>query len=211
MNKQELLQLNIVELTNALNKAIRGLTIKSIYQNDIRSEMIDAIKNLFDDSIKIVSTKTNKSKVELRFDAIAIIFSIKTKLKLGKKKVYTFIKFKFNRLEVKLYYPCFYLEDKNLYKVISSGSCIKYLYINIDNTEKIINTISTDILITKMKERYKWDDIKQEFVLRASQDKIKTYGSKITQQLWDEILQKTEEENSGLIDISIKEMFRVIT
>jgi hypothetical protein len=224
MNKKELLQMTAKEIEIFLNANILDISFESEDDAIVKGRMIDKVKVLFDNTVKISTPYYTNTEFKIIIDNIHISFKVGSKrtgrtvnvTRLRKKDIKTTGKFKFDNIALSFYNPYFEAKDLDSFVVqsnsrytISNGASISLRH----RKEKIVDMLTKDILLEEIQRQNEdWKDIRKTVVLYASQPKIKEESFKpgFTQEKWDNILQKTYEVNKELIDSEIEKMFSVL-
>jgi len=223
MNKEKLLKMTIKEIEGFLNKNISSGGFQSENESDVKGRVIDKVKYLFDNTIKIdVPYYTNKEFL-IAIGNISITVKVMVKKtgktvsvsRLRRKDVKTFNKFKIHDVKISFYNPFFEAKDLEKFTVelgkgtMSGGAVISLKH----REEKLIDILSKDILIQEIQNQDDdWKDIRKTVVLSAAQPKLKKeyFNPNFNQKTWDYILEKTEEVNKGIINEEIEKMFMQI-
>lgn len=219
-SREKLLQMTTKEIETFLNSNISSV-VKSIYADDVKGQMIEDVKKLFDDTVDIRVPYYTNTELVIQIDKINISFKVgskntgKTKSvsRLRKKDVKTIGKFKFYDIQLYFYNPYFKADDLDNYKIkVSENTVTGGAEISLKHRkEKIIDMITKDILLEEIqKQDSRWNDIRKTVVLSAAQPKIQKDLFQLNQEKWDYILQKTEEVNKDLIDKEIEKIFKIL-
>jgi hypothetical protein len=220
MDKNELLQMTTKEIEKILNNNITNLNVQSSDDSVIKGIMINRVKPLFDDTVKISVPYYTNRVFAIAIDKLFITFNVGAKTtgetvdvsRLRKKDVKTVGKFKFSDITMGFHNPYFDEDDLDKFTVKASKfTCTGGASISLKHRkEKLIDMLTRDILTEEIQRQDKdWSDIRKTVVLSASQPKIKEgyFKPNFAQKDWDFILQKTEEVNKELIDSEIDKMF----
>lgn len=222
ITKQDLLNMTFKDIENKMNSVLHLVTTQSEDDTYLKGLMIDEVEKLFGhDVITNVPYYTNR-EMSIRIGELIISFGVGVKKtgktiqvsRLKKKDIKKAGNFKFQDAVLKLNNPCFDAKDLDNYKVkltsdyVTGGARISF---------KHRKDIITDIL---SKESIKseviaqcndWRDFLNVIILNAAQPKIKveTFKPNFNQEKWDEIIDKTYQENKELIDSVAENLFVV--
>ena len=223
MNKEALLQMTTKEIEIFLNNNILDINFESQNESDVKGKMIDNVKTLFDNTVETSVPFYTNTVFGINIDRIQITFKVGSKItgktikvsRLKKKDIKTVGKFKFSDIIISFYNPHFEEEDLDNFKVklsnyyISGGASISLKH----RKEKLIDMLEKDILLEEIQcQDENWKNVRNVVILSAAQPKIKQeyFKPNFGQEMWDNILQKTEENNKELIDSEIEKIFKII-
>jgi len=222
MNKEKILQMTSKEIEIFLNDNISTINIESEHDTDVKGMMIDSVKTLFDDTVKISIPYYTNRELLININNLSINFKVSTKKtgkivkvsRLRKKDIKTIGKFRFSDISISFFNPHFEADDLDNFKIIpSQDTCTGGPSISLKHRkEKLIDMLTKDILLEEIQSQDEnWKDVRKTVILNASQPKIKQeyFKPDFNQGKWDIILQKTEDVNKELIDSEIEKMFKV--
>lgn len=222
MNKEKLLQMTAKEIEIFLNDNILDIKFESENESDVKGEMIDNVKVLFDNTVNTSIPYYTNTEFSIQIDRIFITFKVGSKKtgktvdvsRLKKKDIKTSGKFKFNDISISFYNPYFEKDDLDNFKVkLSQFSCTGGAKISLQHRkEKLIDMLTKDILLEEIQRQDEsWKNVRNTVILSAAQPKIKEecFKPDFNQEKWDFILQKTEENNKELIDSEIEKIFKI--
>lgn len=222
MNKEILLQKTTKEIETFLNTSISSIVFESEDNVEVKRIMIDTVKSLFDDSIKISIPYYTNREIGISLCGLYISFKVGTKktektvqvTRLRKKDIQTIGKFKFDDITLSFYNPHFDGLDLDNYLVkVSEHTCTGGASISLKHRkEKLINMLNKDLLWKEIEAQDdNWNDIRKKVILSAAQPKIKKeyFNSNFNQEKLDYILLKTEENNKELINCEIEKIFKI--
>lgn len=221
INNAQILEMTFKELENYLNSCVSNVTTTSDDDTIVKNDMIEEAKKLFDSSVNVsVPYYTNRELVISLFGRVFISFKVGAKAtgktvqvtRLRKRDVKCAGKFKFSDTEIKFYNPYFEADDVKNFKVklspnyITGGGKISLKH----RKDKISEMLTKEELKNELESQDPdWSNVKKTIILHAAQPMIKEayFNPDFNQEKWDEILKKTEEVNSNLINQEIEKIF----
>jgi len=222
IGKKEILEMTSKELEAYLNTCVTNIKIKDDDDSFVKGKMIEEAEKLFDSSIIFSVPYYTNREIAISLGQVYITFKVSAKAtgetvqvtRLKKRDVKEAGKFKFDNIHLRFNTPLFVEENIKEYKIkvesnyVSGGGKIYLKH----RKEKFKDMLVKEVLKQELETQDKdWSNVRATLILHAAQPMIKKafLKSNLSQENWNQILKKTEEVNSGLIDQEIEKMFTI--
>ena len=222
IGKKEILEMTSNDLENYLNTCVCNVKKTDKDDSYVKGEMISEAQKLFNSSVQIYAPYYTNREIAIKIGQIYITFKVSLKItdktvqitRLKRRDVKEAGKFKFNKIDIKLYNPLFEKDGINKYKVklspdyITGGGEIILKYRKV----KFKDMLTKDFIKEELEAQDKnWSSIRDTVVLNAAQPILKDafFKPEFNKTMWDNILKKTEEVNKELIDQEIEKILTI--
>lgn len=221
MNKRDLVNMDIKEIQTALSRTLE-MDPGSVL-GGARLKMIEYVKSLFDDSVRMeIEYTSNRCYIDTagliihcdRLD-FHLVFNYKKPFEpTSDGKVLVCCNTKVDKLMVNFYNPYFESVDLKRYIVSPKGEYFRGANADLSKRkEKVINMLTKEILTQELQDYDKdWKDIKKTLISNAAQPQIKSEirNPNFGPEMIVEIKKKIAEVNAELLEDVYNKMMIVI-
>jgi len=220
LNKNDLIHMDIKEIQTALSRTLKMDPTEVL--GHARLKMIEYIKTLFDDSVRMeIEYTSNKCYIDTagliihcdRLD-FHLVFKYKKPFEhTSDGKVLVNCNTKVDRLMVNFYNPYFESVDLKSYTVIPKGEYFQGATADLaKRKEKVINMLTKEILTQELQNHKDWKDVKKTLISNAAQPQIKSEirNPNFGPEMIVEIKKKIAEVNAELLENVYNKMMIVV-